>query len=84
MLAERISAAVRAHDWDGLAPGLRVGVTVGVAGAGPGALRRADEALLELRRAEEGAGPADAVREGESSGEPVPGRGGRAAHPEAG
>jgi diguanylate cyclase (GGDEF)-like protein len=49
-LAERIQAEVAAMDWAAVAPGLRVGVTVGTAAAGPGALHRADAALLASRR----------------------------------
>jgi hypothetical protein len=49
-LAERIHAAVAAMDWTAVAPGLRLAVTVGTAPAGPGALHRADAALLASRR----------------------------------
>jgi diguanylate cyclase (GGDEF)-like protein len=64
VLAERITAAVRDHHWDGLAAGLRVEVTVGVAGAGPDALLRADESLLEQRRRGGDAAAAGSGRQG--------------------
>ena len=49
-LSERIQAGVAAINWAAVAPGLSVGVTVGTAAAGPGALHRADAALLALRK----------------------------------
>jgi diguanylate cyclase (GGDEF)-like protein len=49
ILAERIVAVVREHHWAGLAHGLRVEVTVGVAGSGPDAMSRADASLLAQR-----------------------------------
>ena len=49
-----MQAAVRHHRWDGLAPGLSVTVTIGVADGGEepeDLLRRADAALYEGKRA---------------------------------
>jgi diguanylate cyclase len=51
VLAQRMASVVAAADWGLIAPGLRVSVTVGAAPAGPGALARADAAVLAAKAA---------------------------------
>jgi diguanylate cyclase (GGDEF)-like protein len=58
VLARRMASVVAAADWEGVAPGLRVTVTVGAAPAGQGALARADAAVLAAKAARPPAGPA--------------------------
>ena len=55
LVAERLRAAIEAHDWDAVAPGLRVTASIGVSARTPGealddALARAGVALQECRR----------------------------------
>jgi diguanylate cyclase (GGDEF)-like protein len=51
VLATRMASVVESADWERLAPGLRVTVTVGAAAAGPDALARADAAVLARKAA---------------------------------
>ncbi len=51
VLATRMASVVASADWERLAPGLRVTVTVGTATGGPHALARADAALLARKAA---------------------------------
>jgi diguanylate cyclase len=51
VLATRMASVVASADWDRLAPGLRITVTVGAATAGLDALDRADAALLARKAA---------------------------------
>ena len=51
VLAERMASVVATADWERIAPGLRVSVTVGAAAAGPAAFARADAALLVAKAA---------------------------------
>jgi diguanylate cyclase (GGDEF)-like protein len=51
VLATRMASVVESADWERLAPGLRVTVTVGAAAAGPDALTRADAAVLARKAA---------------------------------
>jgi diguanylate cyclase (GGDEF)-like protein len=53
-VCERIEAAVAAHDWGTVSPGLRVSISVGVSQARPGdtvaqAMHRADEAMYAAK-----------------------------------
>jgi diguanylate cyclase (GGDEF)-like protein len=55
MVAERLRAAIHAHDWAALQPGLAVSASVGVAARAPGeplgaALARAEAALARCKR----------------------------------
>lgn len=47
--ADRVLAQVHAHDWAALSPGLTASVSLGVSGAGPGALKRADDRLRQAK-----------------------------------
>ena len=51
VLATRMASVVASADWERLAPGLHVTVTVGAATAGPNALDRADAAVLARKAA---------------------------------
>jgi diguanylate cyclase (GGDEF)-like protein len=51
VLAARMASVVASADWERLAPGLQVTVTVGAATAGPHALARADAAVLARKAA---------------------------------
>ena len=50
-LAARLSEVLAAAPWDTIAPGLQVSLTMGVGSAGPGAMHRADVALLRAKAA---------------------------------
>ncbi|HEY0855438.1 MAG TPA: diguanylate cyclase [Albitalea sp.] len=55
-VCERLRAAVEAHPWEELAPGLRVGISIGLSPARPGdvpsaLIERADTALYDAKRA---------------------------------
>jgi diguanylate cyclase (GGDEF)-like protein len=50
-LAARLSEVVAAAGWDTISPALHVSLTIGVGTAGPGAMHRADAALLRAKAA---------------------------------
>jgi diguanylate cyclase (GGDEF)-like protein len=50
-LAARLAEVVAAAGWTGIAPGLQVSLTIGIGTAGPGAVHRADDALVRAKAA---------------------------------